>query len=163
MFGKQRPNENGLGEGFVSGVWEDGHGLSLMFQRGLLFFYSIFFSSVSLRIAPLELSKSFGKIHACALIVIKRMSAMATPITRYASRNSPQSMVKECIERRLNRGVILPILCWQQSLSDEQVDFRFAQLDNQAAKPVASALTMSAHALGGGGRSGGLSGLWYRR
>src|SRR5262249_5950090 len=77
-------NEDGLGEGFVSGVWEDGHGLSLMFQRGLLFFYSIFFSSISLRIAPLELSKSFGKIHACALIVIKRMSAVATPITRHA-------------------------------------------------------------------------------
>jgi hypothetical protein len=46
-------------------VWEGRHGLSLMFQRGLSFFYSRFFS-ISLQFASLELSKSFGKSAACA-------------------------------------------------------------------------------------------------
>src|SRR5262249_49476155 len=66
-------NEDGLGEGFVSGVWEGGHGLSLMFQRGLLFFYSIFFSSISLRFASnriIEISNSAPALW----IVIKRIS-----------------------------------------------------------------------------------------
>ena len=35
-------SEDGEGEGFVSGVLECGHGLSLMFQRGLLFFIADF-------------------------------------------------------------------------------------------------------------------------
>jgi len=38
QIGLYQASEEGLGEGFVSGVWEDGHGLSLMFQRGLSFF-----------------------------------------------------------------------------------------------------------------------------
>jgi hypothetical protein len=41
-FGVYNASEDGLGEGFVSGVWEDGHGLSLTFQSGLSFFIADF-------------------------------------------------------------------------------------------------------------------------
>src|SRR5262249_21096700 len=35
-------NEDGLGEGFVSGVWEDRHGLCITFQRGFSVFIAYF-------------------------------------------------------------------------------------------------------------------------
>jgi hypothetical protein len=71
-------SEERLSVGFVSGIVEDGHGLCLMFQRGLSFFYSRFFSSISLRFGRkahqftrTRIVEIIWQIYACALIVIK--------------------------------------------------------------------------------------------
>jgi hypothetical protein len=60
-IGLNEADEDCASKCFVPGVFECWHGLSLMFQRGLSLYYSRFFSSMSLRFAPFELSKSFGK------------------------------------------------------------------------------------------------------
>jgi hypothetical protein len=63
------------------------------------------------------------------------------------------------IERLANDTQIVTHLTAQQSLSNEHVDFRFAQLDYQAAKPLPAAFPVPAHALSGGERGG----WWVRR
>jgi len=89
-FGTYDAAEDGLGEGFVSGVWEDRNGLCMMFPRGFSVFIA-YFQQHKPPICSARIIEIIWQIHACAFIVIKTMSVMAISITRYASRNSPKA------------------------------------------------------------------------
>ena len=92
-------NEDGLGEGFVSGVWEDGHGLSLMFQAWSFVFIADFSAAEPSHLHA-RIIEIIWQIYCVRLVMV--ISPLR--ITQF-----PQSTIKECIERRLNRVVIMTI------------------------------------------------------
>src|SRR5262245_16510169 len=76
-------------------------------------FYSRFFSSICLRFVPLELSKiNLVNLPAPLSLYLRGyplLHSVARPPTLRITQ-FPQTVIKECIERRLNRAVITTIL-----------------------------------------------------
>src|SRR5215475_16160178 len=88
-FGVYNAAEDGLPECFMAWVFECGHGLCMTFQRGFSVFIA-YFQQQKPPICPARIIEIIWQIHACALIVIKRMSVMAIPITRLRIRQFSQ-------------------------------------------------------------------------
>ena len=61
-----------------------------------------------------------------------------------------QSPVQELIESRDDGVGMIALVGLQEPPADQLADFRFAQLDHEAAKPVAATTPVAPHTLGGG-------------
>jgi hypothetical protein len=60
-----------------------------------------------------------------------------------------QRLIEMCIKRLAYRARIVTRFSVEQSSPNEYVDFRFAQLDRQAAQAPPSTVAMQAHPCGG--------------